>query len=100
MGKLSTLFTLVLLYCSATLQKVPYGQNLIVLLIDGLGSSQLNQSNFELLGFRHLRESGAHAEYVKPTYPTQSYPNWMSLFSGQNMSRSVFLTSDIVLRGC
>uniref|UniRef100_A0A9J2PAJ0 Ectonucleotide pyrophosphatase/phosphodiesterase family member 6 n=1 Tax=Ascaris lumbricoides TaxID=6252 RepID=A0A9J2PAJ0_ASCLU len=89
MGKLSTLFTLVLLYCSATLQKVPYGQNLIVLLIDGLGSSQLNQSNFELLGFRHLRESGAHAEYVKPTYPTQSYPNWMSLFSGQNMRKQL-----------
>uniref|UniRef100_A0A914ZH30 Ectonucleotide pyrophosphatase/phosphodiesterase family member 6 n=1 Tax=Parascaris univalens TaxID=6257 RepID=A0A914ZH30_PARUN len=82
MGKLSTLFVLVLLYCSLALQKVPYGQNLIVLLIDGLGSSQLNNSNFELLGFRYLRESGAHAEYVKPTYPTQSYPNWMSLFSG------------------
>ncbi|VDM44812.1 unnamed protein product [Toxocara canis] len=83
MRNFRTLIIIFLLCCSATLQKVPYGQNLIVLLIDGLGRSLLNQSDIELFGFRHVTENGARAEYLKPTYPTQSYPNWMSLFSGE-----------------
>ncbi|VDK43036.1 unnamed protein product [Anisakis simplex] len=76
-------FLILLLFCRSTkLHKVPYGQNLIVLLIDGFGSSLLNQSNIEFFGFKYLMQNGAHTEYLKPTYPTQSYPNWMSLISG------------------
>lgn len=63
-------------------EKVPYGQNLIVFIIDGYGNTLLNQSD---AGLRLLAQNGVHSEYLKPVYPTHNYPNWMSLVTGQRL---------------
>lgn len=61
----------------------PIGQNLIVLLIDNYGAKLFNQTNAKLqYGAQTLLENGVQAESLKPVFPTQSYPNWFSLATG------------------
>lgn len=63
----------------AAAEKLPCGQNLIVFIIDGYGKALLNQSD---IGFRLLTENGVYSDFLKPVYPTQTYPNLMSLVTG------------------
>uniref|UniRef100_A0AC35U6J3 Choline-specific glycerophosphodiester phosphodiesterase n=1 Tax=Rhabditophanes sp. KR3021 TaxID=114890 RepID=A0AC35U6J3_9BILA len=59
------------------------GQNLIVLLIDGYGSNLFNKTSAKLsYGFQNLLSNGVQAEYLKPIFPTWSYPTWASLATG------------------
>lgn len=61
----------------------PVGQNLIVLLIDGYGANLFNRTNAKIQhGAEILLQNGVQAEYMKPVFPTQSYPNWFSLATG------------------
>lgn len=62
----------------------PVGQNLVVLLIDGYGASLFNRTNAKLqYGSQTLLTSGVQVEGLKPVFPTQSYPNWFSLATGE-----------------
>lgn len=80
------LYTFFCLLLQISAEKTPYGQNLIILIIDGYGSSLLNQSHHSNEGFHILQQNGAYAQYLKPAYPTYNYPNWMSLFTGKHLS--------------
>jgi predicted AlkP superfamily pyrophosphatase or phosphodiesterase len=59
------------------------GQNVILLLIDGFANSFLNDSRSSLYGLKAMADNGVQAEYLKPSFPTLSYPNWYSLVTGQ-----------------
>lgn len=63
------------------------GQNVILLLIDGFGNSLLNDtrsSTSALYGLKAMADNGVQAEYLKPSFPTLSYPNWYSLVTGES----------------
>nr|CDJ87169.1 Type I phosphodiesterase nucleotide pyrophosphatase phosphate transferase domain containing protein [Haemonchus contortus] len=63
--------------------KDPIGQNIIVLLIDGYGANLLNESKTEAkFGMQQLISNGVQAEYLRSTFPTHSWPNWLSLATG------------------
>lgn len=65
-------------------ERSPVGQNLVILLIDGYGADLLNRTDAKLQqGVQMLAEKGVQAEYLKPVFPTQSYPNWFSLATGE-----------------
>ncbi|KAK6766968.1 hypothetical protein RB195_026312 [Necator americanus] len=76
-------FLCLLLLLGTSISKDPIGQNVIVLLIDGYGANVLNGSKPETkFGIQHLTSHGVHAEYLKSTFPTHSWPNWLSLTTG------------------
>ncbi|KAK5985848.1 hypothetical protein GCK32_020956, partial [Trichostrongylus colubriformis] len=63
--------------------KDPIGQNIIVLLIDGYGASLMNETKPETkFGMQQLMANGVQAEYLRSTFPTHSWPNWISLATG------------------
>ncbi|KAI6241680.1 Ectonucleotide pyrophosphatase/phosphodiesterase family member 6 [Aphelenchoides fujianensis] len=71
-------------------------QNLIILLIDGYGANLFNRTDPKLQHAANLMISkGVRAEYVKPVFPTQSYPNWLSLATGLYVENHNF-TSDFM----
>ncbi|CAD5221849.1 unnamed protein product [Bursaphelenchus xylophilus] len=74
---------LVFLIRAEEIEKEPVGQNLILLLIDGYGASLYNRTDPKLQnGAQMLIKNGVQAEYLKPVFPSQSYPNWFSLNTG------------------
>uniref|UniRef100_A0A914DAD2 Uncharacterized protein n=1 Tax=Acrobeloides nanus TaxID=290746 RepID=A0A914DAD2_9BILA len=92
--RLTTLF-LLFPSISAT-NRPPLGQNLIVLLIDGYGAELFNRTNARIQGgTQTLISNGVQAEYLKPVFPTQSYPNWFSLATGLYVENHNF-TSDFM----
>uniref|UniRef100_A0A0K0EX79 Choline-specific glycerophosphodiester phosphodiesterase n=1 Tax=Strongyloides venezuelensis TaxID=75913 RepID=A0A0K0EX79_STRVS len=77
------LLTIITDKTSAILKQDALGQNLIVLLIDGYGNNLFNKTNSKLsLGIQTLLENGVQADYLKPIFPTWSYPTWTSLSTG------------------
>ncbi|VDM52075.1 unnamed protein product [Angiostrongylus costaricensis] len=77
-----TILCLIILF-GKSVPKDPIGQNVIVLLIDGYGASLLNESKPETkIGMQHLISHGVQAEYLRSAFPTQSWPNWLSLATG------------------
>ena len=74
----------------------PKGQNLIILLIDGYGAELFNRTNAAVrVGAETLLSNGVRAEYLKPVFPTQTYPNWFSLATGLYVENHNF-TSDFM----
>uniref|UniRef100_A0A1I7Z445 Ectonucleotide pyrophosphatase/phosphodiesterase family member 6 n=1 Tax=Steinernema glaseri TaxID=37863 RepID=A0A1I7Z445_9BILA len=72
------------------------GQNLVLLLIDGYGSALFNRTNERVqYGMRSLMAQGTHAQYMRPVFPTQSYPNWRSMATGLYTENHNF-TSDFM----
>uniref|UniRef100_A0A914XHP2 Ectonucleotide pyrophosphatase/phosphodiesterase family member 6 n=1 Tax=Plectus sambesii TaxID=2011161 RepID=A0A914XHP2_9BILA len=57
------------------------GQNVILLMIDGFANKFLNTTG-PLNGFERMAEHGVQAEYLKPSFPSLSFPNWQSLATG------------------
>ncbi|CAI5455211.1 unnamed protein product [Caenorhabditis angaria] len=59
-------------------------QHLIVIfLVDGYGSTLLNNSKPDsTFGVRHLATNGVQVDYVTPSFPTHTWPQWMSLATG------------------
>ncbi|MFH4979867.1 hypothetical protein AB6A40_006576 [Gnathostoma spinigerum] len=58
-------------------------ENLIVIMLDGVGNSLLKQTEYDSSsGFGLLTENGVTSEYVTPVFPSQGYPNWYSLVTG------------------
>ncbi|VDM95893.1 unnamed protein product [Thelazia callipaeda] len=70
----------ILIYFVVAIERIPVGQNLIVLILDGYGKALLNQTDSS--GFRLLSKNGVSTDFLKPVYPTQNYPNWMTLVTG------------------
>ncbi|KJH41165.1 type I phosphodiesterase / nucleotide pyrophosphatase [Dictyocaulus viviparus] len=60
------------------LAKDPIGQNVIVLLIDGYGARM-----------QHLISHGVQAEYLRSSFPTQSWPNWLSIATAKKEVRAI-----------
>ncbi|KAI6201052.1 Ectonucleotide pyrophosphatase/phosphodiesterase family member 6 [Aphelenchoides besseyi] len=73
----------ILLVRTADVEGQPLNQNLIILLIDGYGANLFNRTDPKIQQAANLMISkGVRAEYLKPVFPTQSYPNWFSLATG------------------
>ncbi|PAV88198.1 hypothetical protein WR25_05222 [Diploscapter pachys] len=61
----------------------PIGQNLILILADGFGNSLLNSSQNDVnIGLKAIAENGVTTEFLRPSFPTHSWPNSMSLITG------------------
>ncbi|CAB3400483.1 unnamed protein product [Caenorhabditis bovis] len=61
----------------------PAGQNLIVILADGYGATLLNNTKPDAtFGIRHLATNGVQVDAVVPSFPTHTWPQWMSLATG------------------
>ena len=77
-------------------EREPAGQNIIFILVDGFSSTLLNSSQSEssvgkyftfltlliCLGIKEMQEHGVQAEYLKPSFPTQTWPNYFTLVTG------------------
>ncbi|KAK6183131.1 hypothetical protein SNE40_010666 [Patella caerulea] len=57
-------------------------QQLLMLLLDGFRWDYLDQPDLHLPGFRRILEIGIRTDYLKPVYPTLSYPNYYSIATG------------------
>ncbi|PIC16402.1 hypothetical protein B9Z55_023018 [Caenorhabditis nigoni] len=67
----------------AAVVRDPIGQNLIVILADGYGATLLNNTKPNAsFGIRHLAANGVQVDYVTPSFPTHTWPQWMSLSTG------------------
>lgn len=79
---------LFLLFSLATVANVrasePLGQNVILLMIDGFANKFLNSTG-PLDGFERMAENGVQADYLKPSFPSLSFPNWQSLATGRSL---------------
>ncbi|KAE9556526.1 hypothetical protein FO519_000220 [Halicephalobus sp. NKZ332] len=99
MSFIKTFFVLVLsIYIVRSDSEGPQakGQNVILLLIDGYGAELFNRTNAAVrVGAETLLTNGVRAEYLKPVFPTQSYPNWFSLSTGLYVESHNF-TSDFM----
>ena len=54
---------------------------LILILADGIRHDYVNDPN--LKGFKKIASKGVKAEYVKPIFPANSYPNWYTIITGK-----------------
>lgn len=50
-------------------------------MVDGVRWDYIDRDP-ELKGFPRMQTNGVKAEYVKPIYPSNSYPNWYSIVTG------------------
>uniref|UniRef100_A0A3Q3JMS9 SMB domain-containing protein n=1 Tax=Monopterus albus TaxID=43700 RepID=A0A3Q3JMS9_MONAL len=55
---------------------------LIVLLLDGFRASYTKRGNTVIPNIEKLRKCGTHAPYMRPVYPTNTFPNLYSLATG------------------
>lgn len=83
---------------AGAIAREPIGQNLIVILADGYGATLLNNTKPDatfgesqliveglknsIPGIRHLATNGVQVDYVTPSFPTHTWPQWMSLSTG------------------
>ena len=57
------------------------GSKLMIILVDGFRWDYVSLDK-SLKGFRKIAENGVRAKYVKPVFPTISYPNWYTIVTG------------------
>ena len=62
----------------------PRSGQLLVILLDGFRWDYLNYDAFGNDGLRRLIREGTAVEYLQPVYPSDSYPNYYSLMTGEN----------------
>ncbi|XP_068612500.1 autotaxin [Brachionichthys hirsutus] len=55
---------------------------LIILSVDGFRASYVKRGNTVIPNIEKLRTCGTHAPYVRPVYPTKTFPNLYSLATG------------------
>uniref|UniRef100_A0A7N8WZV4 Ectonucleotide pyrophosphatase/phosphodiesterase 2 n=1 Tax=Mastacembelus armatus TaxID=205130 RepID=A0A7N8WZV4_9TELE len=55
---------------------------LIVLSVDGFRASYMKRGNTVIPNIEKLRTCGTHAPYMRPVYPTKTFPNLYSLATG------------------
>ncbi|XP_063846249.1 glycerophosphocholine cholinephosphodiesterase ENPP6-like [Scylla paramamosain] len=58
--------------------------SLIVILVDGFrwDYTVVHGAGTQLPGFQHFQTAGTRAEYLRPVYPSLSYPNWHTIATG------------------
>jgi len=54
---------------------------LILILADGIRYDYVHDPT--LKGFKKLASKGVKAEYVRPIFPSNSYPNWYTIITGK-----------------
>ncbi|XP_074603685.1 glycerophosphocholine cholinephosphodiesterase ENPP6-like [Brevipalpus obovatus] len=59
----------------------PPKQKLILILADGVRYDYINDPT--LKGFKRMARTGVRAEYVRPIFPSNSYPNWYTIVTGK-----------------
>jgi len=57
------------------------GVKLLIILVDGFRYDYVSRDK-SLKGFPRIAKNGVRAEYVKPIFPANSYPNWYSIVTG------------------
>jgi predicted AlkP superfamily pyrophosphatase or phosphodiesterase len=62
-------------------EKSQSGTKLMIILVDGFRFDYVSRDK-NLKGFPRIAKSGVRAEYVKPIFPPNSYPNWYSIVTG------------------
>uniref|UniRef100_A0AAY4E545 SMB domain-containing protein n=1 Tax=Denticeps clupeoides TaxID=299321 RepID=A0AAY4E545_9TELE len=55
---------------------------LILLSVDGFRASYMKRGNAVIPNIEKLRTCGTHAPYMRPVYPTKTYPNLYSIATG------------------
>lgn len=74
--------TFVVAFVSGTGYYSDGGDNkLLLILVDGCRWDYPDQEG--LPGFRKLAENGVRAPYVTPIFPSNSYPNWYTITTGE-----------------
>ena len=58
------------------------GSKLFLLLLDGFRWDYFSLDGLQLRGFPRLFREGVKAEYMIPSFPTNSYPNYYTLMTG------------------
>ncbi|CAI4232590.1 unnamed protein product [Auanema sp. JU1783] len=77
------LTVLLIVVLDVVLARLPAGQNIIIIQIDGYGAGLLNNSKHEsTIGIREIIEHGGQAERLKSVFPTQNWPTWVSAATG------------------
>ncbi|MPC56188.1 Ectonucleotide pyrophosphatase/phosphodiesterase family member 6 [Portunus trituberculatus] len=58
--------------------------SLIMILVDGFrwDYTSVHGAGTQLLGFHRFHTDGTRAEYVRPAYPSNSFPNWHTISTG------------------
>lgn len=54
----------------------------LILLLDGFRWDYIKHLGDETTGFRELVKEGASAEYVRPVFPSLSFPSWTTISTG------------------
>ena len=67
------------------------GSKLFLLLLDGFRWDYFGLDGLELRGFPRLFQEGVKAEYMIPSFPTNSYPNYYTLMTGNTFFFLLFV---------
>lgn len=67
-------------FCYNEEMKSDVDQCLLIILLDGIRWDYVDDKS--LKGFPKLARNGVKAEFVKPIFPSNSYPNWYSITTG------------------
>ena len=59
-----------------------YGQ-LLLILLDGFRHDYMDQSELPLPGFHKIAQLGVRAQSFVPDFPSESYPNYYSIMTGE-----------------
>lgn len=55
-------------------------QSLLIVMIDGVRWNYLDENG--LIGFPSMQNQGVRAKYVLPVFPSNTYPNWLTIVTG------------------
>lgn len=56
-------------------------RKVILILVDGVRYDYVKDPS--LKGFSRMARKGVKAEYVQPIFPSNSYPNWYTIITGE-----------------
>ncbi|XP_067136105.1 glycerophosphocholine cholinephosphodiesterase ENPP6-like [Centruroides vittatus] len=77
-ASLSVLFLAYLL--SQTCLVLSKNQSLFILMVDGVRWNYIDENG--LIGFPIIEKFGVRAQYVLPIFPSNTYPNWLTMVTG------------------
>jgi predicted AlkP superfamily pyrophosphatase or phosphodiesterase len=58
-------------------------KKVILILVDGVRYDYVKDPS--LKGFQRMARKGVKAEYVQPIFPSNSYPNWYTIVTGESI---------------
>ncbi|XP_050988359.1 ectonucleotide pyrophosphatase/phosphodiesterase family member 2 isoform X2 [Labeo rohita] len=63
----------------------------IMLSVDGFRASYMKRGSMVIPNIEKLRSCGTHAPYMRPVYPTKTYPNLYTITTDSNYTRRMFI---------